>query len=136
MKFNPTEYPDNTAIPPNKYEAVIGGIQVKHTQQGDVMWVLKFKVETEEYGTITIPDNFVFNKVGGQRMKKLLKVLGYDITQELDLTTEMLIGKSLLIDVTNRDYNGETQNSVAFAGFSPIGSGVDKPVNDDDNIPF
>lgn len=128
---------DYSPLPSGKYPCKLVHIEEKVTRKGDEMWAMEFEVESGDYKGRKIFDNIVFSEAAAKRLKLICSRLGVETSQDLHLTTDMILGKRVGIEVGIDEYedsNGrmKQRNVVPFAGYEVAGSKADE----DDNIPF
>ena len=113
---------DFSPLPPGKYLCKLADIEEASTQNGDEMWNLRFQVmEGESVGRYVF-DRLVFSAAALKRVKLVCSRLGLNVDGEMDLTPQMIIGRSCLLAVQNEEYeDGEgtkkMRNVVPFAGY-------------------
>ncbi len=110
------------------------------TKAGDEMWGLKWVVLTGEYEGRYIFDNLVFSKAGYGRVKLLCSKVGLPSEGKVNLTPEMLQGRSALVTVEINEYmddSGKTKinNKVTFDGYEEYEKGAPVTVRDEE-VPF
>jgi hypothetical protein len=115
-----SKYP---ALPKGKYLCKICEVKEDITQKGDEMWNVRFEVTDDENDGRSIYDRLVFNEIGLRRVKCLSEALGIDVTGEVDLTMDALLGRSCVVEVDVEEYvdrrgNDRDRNTVEFYGFS------------------
>ncbi len=115
---------DFTPLPKGSYPCEVVKVEEQRTQRGDEMWRLSLAITQGEYKGRYVFDNLVFSEKGQKRVKHLCNALGLDVSNDVDLTSDMLLGRMCNVDVDVEDYeDGEgrtrTCNCVPFAGYSP-----------------
>jgi hypothetical protein len=137
--------PDNEflPIPEGDYVCVIDTVKDTKTKDGKTrMWNTKFKILQGSHAGKFLFTNFVHNEGGFGNLKKLYSVLGYDVTQNIDmeLNTEDILNRHCVVITELREYNGKMQNSIPYAGFEAVDASVGAPANDtetvDDDLPY
>ena len=77
-----------------------------------------------------------------KRVKLVCYTLGVDITQEVDLTPELILNKYCHVTVVTEDYEDNTgttkqRNSVPFAGYAKADdAAVQMAESTDEDVPF
>ena len=120
----------NYILEDGTYEATILEAVETVSKSGNQMLKVKFSV-----GSINIFDHFVDNEVGLSRLKLLCEVVGYDVSNDIDIKPQHLINKSLQIDLYVKDENGYKSNKITFDGFRSS-KNIDTELIDEDSIPF
>jgi hypothetical protein len=109
------------------------------------MWKLAFEVVEGDHMGRLIFDNLVFKTAGFQRVKSLCRVLGLDVSGQLDLRPDSIRGGSCYVTVDIEEYedrHGDTQkrNKVAFDGFASVKGAKETTdeggTQEDDDLPF
>jgi len=113
---------DFTPLPEAKYLCRLSEIEEATTQYGDELWKLRFEVIEGEHAGRYIFDNMVFSQAAMKRVKLICSRLGLDVTGELDLTPETLIGRTAWVDAQIEEYEDsqgkkKRRNVVPFAGY-------------------
>lgn len=113
---------DFSPLPAGKYPCRLVEIEEARTQYDDEMWKLRFQVADGEHAGRFIFDNLVFSEAAMKRAKLICGRLGLDVSGKLDLTPDMLKGRSCLLTVEIEEYEdqeGKTKkrNVVPFAGY-------------------
>ncbi|MCG3204354.1 MAG: hypothetical protein KCHDKBKB_01069 [Elusimicrobia bacterium] len=133
---------DFSPLPPGKYHCKVTEVEEASTQNGDEMWNVRFQVMGGEHMGRYIFDRLVFSSAAIKRVKLVCSRLGLDVSGELDLTPQMIIGRSCLLSVLNEEYeDGEgakkMRNVVPFAGYEKAEkSAPAAPAADSDDEPF
>ncbi|MBI2068962.1 MAG: DUF669 domain-containing protein [Elusimicrobia bacterium] len=113
---------DFTPIPAGKYLCKVAEVQQSQTQFQDEMWKLRFQVVSGEHTGRQLFDNMVFSEAAMKRAKLICSRLGLDVTQELNLTPEMIKNRQCHLTVEVEEYQDEEgrtkkRNVVPFAGY-------------------
>ncbi len=113
---------DFSPLPDGRYLCRLAEVEEAATQYGDEMWKLRFVVESGPHRGRYIFDNMVFSEAALKRVKLICSRLGIDVSGELDLTPNLLKGRSCYVTVETEeyeDYEGNTKqrNVVPFAGY-------------------
>lgn len=104
-------------IPAGLYKARIERASEAYSAAKDPMIKITFKISEGEFYKRLIFDNLTFNKKGMGRVKIMLKALGLSTDQGCEVTPELLLGRDILIDVIQDQYEGKTNNRVPYAGY-------------------
>ena len=145
MKVNFTnvdDVQDFTPLPDDIYLFKLVLIEEATTQTGYDMWKLRFEVVSGPYEGRFIFDNMVFSEKAMRRVKLICYTLGVDITQEVDLTPELLLNKYSYVTVVTEDFEDNTgvtkqRNSVPFAGYGKADdAAVQMALSTDEDVPF
>lgn len=139
-------------LPEGRYLCSVDNIEEDVTRDNDEMWKVKFRVEEGPHKGRYLFDNMVFSAKAMSRVKLICSRLGIDVSGEVDLQPNMLIGREVLIDVeiekyTDRSNQLKERNSIPFAGyFRANGEGESAPASrsngqqapppSDDDLPF
>lgn len=137
-------------VPPGTYKAMVSDSEGKQTTNGNGRFIeVAFKVLEGEYRDQQVFARYNIQnpsaqatKIGKAQLKKLLMACG--VTQALPNETDLhrvLSNKVVLIEVTNREYNGNTYADVKNVASASIQSNPGtpqqaKPAGALDNIPF
>lgn len=138
-------------LPTGEYPSKIIEVEENNTNAGDPMWSLKFEVLEGDCKGRHFFDNLVFsdNPKTRQRLKLVLKRLGYDVGKAIDVTPASMIGRAARITVMPNEYTDndgvlKKTNKVAFAGYDYLddtgkSSAPKTPsagAGEDDELPF
>jgi len=140
-------------VPAGRYLCTVADIEEDTTRDNDEMWKLKLRVEYGEYKGRNIYDNMVFSQKAMSRVKLICSRFGIDVSGEVDLQPNLLIGREALVDVevepyTDKHGQAKERNTVPFAGYhrpgeedgaAPVGVGAKRsslPPSVDDDLPF
>lgn len=105
-----------TPIPEGRYEASIESVEVKETQKGDEMWLVKFNIEGPTNEGRKVLSNLVFNEGGYGNIKKLYStIFGTKLPKNCEPSD--IEGEKIAIDVIITEYNGKKYNGIPYAGF-------------------
>ena len=121
---------DFTPLPEGKYVCRLESVDDNQTTQfGDEMWRMQFKVIKGEYKNRYIFDNMVFSEKAMPRVKLICSRMGLDVSGAVELTTDLLIGRAVVIEITTEDYTDEQEktrkrNVVTFAGYQRAEEGA------------
>jgi hypothetical protein len=112
--------PDGTYL--CQLEAVKDGYTAK---DGHEMWKLEWVLLPEKYAGRKLFDNLVFSEKAAQRVKFVCSRLGLDVTQAIDLTPGMLIGKQAWVttyinDYTNQEGQKRKSNKIPWDGYDEV----------------
>ena len=115
-------------LPAGTYTCRLEEVEESSTQWGDEMWKLKFVVTEGQYEGRWIFDNLVFSARAMKRVKFICSRLGLAVAGAMNLTPEMLQGRSCAVQVDIEDYtDGEgrakQRNVVPFAGYEALEPG-------------
>jgi hypothetical protein len=118
---------DFSPLPDGKYLCRVADVEEAATQYGDEMWKLRFAVDSGPHRGRYIFDNMVFSDAALKRVKHICSRLGLDTSGELDLTPELIKGRSCYVTVNSEEYedqegNKKVRNVVPFAGYETAGS--------------
>jgi hypothetical protein len=101
---------DFSPLPPGKYMCKLADIEEASTQGGDEMWNLKFQVIDGEHTGRYVFDRLVFSQAALKRVKLVCSRLGINVDGELDLTPQMLAGRTCLLSIQNEEYEDNEGN--------------------------
>ena len=126
-KINFDEIPDHgngfRLAPEGQYLARVKNVEEKNTRNGDLMWSILLEIAKGDFSGTWVYDNLVFSHKALSRVKMVCKALGLETKGEVDLRKEAFIGRSCLIDVGIKEFNGKERNNVSFDGYHS----ADKP---------
>ena len=113
---------DFAPLPEDKYFCHLTRVEEASTQYGDEMWKLRFTVASGAHQGRYIFDNMVFSDAAMKRVKLICSRLGMDVSQEIDVTPDLIKGKACYITVETEDYEDQEGNTkkrsiVPFAGY-------------------
>jgi hypothetical protein len=115
------------AIPPGSYACRIAEVRPGEARNGAARWSLRLEVLDGEYaGRTAAWDSLTWSERGVQRVKFVLRVLGFDVSGHLDVEPEDLEGLQALVEVFPEVWEEpETGRrverlSVPFAGWAPL----------------
>lgn len=120
------EVEDFSPVPAGEYLIAVAEIEEKETTGGDPLWRLKLTIIDGPFTGRNIWDNMVFSAAAIKRAKLICSRLGLNTSTEMDLETEMLIGRKCRIaaeveerEVTDDDGNAKMRkfNVIPFAGY-------------------
>ena len=119
---------DFSPLPAGAYVCRVSGVEEKMSQAGNEMWNLKLVVEEGEYVGRYLFDNLVFVGKALPRVKLVCSRLGIDVSGQVNLLPEMLMGKRARVTVGIEPYIDEhgaqkRRNVVPFAGYEAIDGG-------------
>lgn len=121
---------DFSPLPEGKYLSLLESVDdTQRTQYDDEMWRMKFKVVEGEYKNRYIFDNMVFSEKAMSRVKLICSRMGLDVSGAVELTSDLLIGRTVIIEVTVEEYTDEQEvtkkrNTVLFAGYERAEEGT------------
>lgn len=112
-------------VPEGTYLCRVDSIKESVTRGGDEMWALRLAIVDGPHKDRCVFDNLPFSPKGLKRVKLLCGALGLDTTGEIELTPNLLIGRTCRVEVNLEEYvdeKGQTKetNTVPFAGYSPV----------------
>lgn len=115
---------DGDVIPAGTYRCKLSDVRDKDrdgnklkAKSGHEMFNLRLTVTDGEYEGAIIYDRIVFGGKGQNRVKILLKALGFDIDKPMDVTTDTLQDASIKADIIIGSYEGKEKNEVKFDGY-------------------
>jgi hypothetical protein len=120
---NVDDVQDFSPLPDGKYLCMLADLEEGSTRHGDEMWRLKFQVAEGEYKGRYVFDNLVFSDSAMKRVKLVCSRLGIDVSGEVDLTPDMLLGKMAVLTLEQEEYEDnegrvKRRNTVPFAGYA------------------
>jgi hypothetical protein len=115
----------SSLIDEGDYICVCVKVEEGNTDDGDAMWNLWWKIYDGAFENRYIFDRLFFNQKCYPRMKLILGRLGFDVSGELDLTTDMLVGKFALVTVKHKVQTkgknaGKNREEVPFGGYQAV----------------
>lgn len=103
---------------------------------GNIFWNLWWKVQQGEFEGQYIFDKLFFTEGGLKRMKLVLARLGFDVSGEINLEREMLVGKYAMITVEHeKGDDGKERENVPFHGVQAVEVSVEEDEDDEDDKP-
>lgn len=109
----------------------ISDIQEKNTQGGDPMLQVAFEIVSGDDKGVKVFDNLVLTDKALWKFKSLLQIIGMKCDGKVAVDLDNMIGKTLNINVTHEEYNGQIRARVS----DYLKPGVDK-YNDEDEDSF
>ena len=73
------------------------------------MWKLRFEVLDGEYRGRYIFDNMVFSDAALKRVKLICSRLGLDVSGEVELTPEVIMGRKCWVTVETEEYEDDDE---------------------------
>lgn len=110
----------------------ISDIQEKNTQGGDPMLQVAFEIVSGDDKGVKVFDNLVLTDKALWKFKSLLQIIGMKCDGKVAVDLDNMIGKSLNINVTHEEYNGQIRARVS----DYLKPGVDKYKDDEDDDSF
>lgn len=95
------------------HHAKISDIQEKTSQGGDSMLQVAFEVTAGEDKGNKVFDNLVLTDKALWKFKSLLQIIGMKCDGKVAVDLDKLIGKTLDINVTHEEYNGQIRARVS-----------------------
>ena len=134
---------DFSLLPDGEYLCRIDSIDdTMTTNAGGAMWNLQLVVDDGDYRGRKVFDKIVFSRAALPRVKLLCEQLGIDVSGELDVQPELLIGRTVHVTVETQSYTDrygkeKQANRVTFTGYrsgSPLPAS--SPETKEDELPF
>lgn len=91
----------------------IADIQEKNTQGGDPMLQVAFEILSGDDKGVKVFDNLVLTDKALWKFKSLLQIIGMKCDGKVAVDLDNMIGKSLNINVTHEEYNGQIRARVS-----------------------
>lgn len=107
----------------------ISDIQEKNTQGGDPMLQVAFEILSGDDKGVKIFDNLVLTDKALWKFKSLLQIIGMKCDGKVAVDLDNMIGKTLNINVTHEEYNGQIRARVS----DYLKSGAAKSDDDDED---
>lgn len=117
--INWDEVEDNI-LPEGWYTVQIIKVEEKRTCTGDDMLNVRYEITKGPYKGRLIFDNIVFSEAALKRAKLILTRLGIELRNNMDITTDMLLGRHVEINIVIEEFDGIIRNRVPFAGYRKI----------------
>jgi hypothetical protein len=113
---------DFSPIPGGRYLCRLVEVEESKTQYDDEMWNVRFEVIEGEHKGRAVFDRMIFSQAAIKRVKLICSRLGLDVSGPMNLTPEMVKGKTCHLTVQVEEYLDEGQNPkkrnvVPFAGY-------------------
>ena len=112
-------------LPQGVYQCRLEEVRERQTSSGYEQWGLGFVVETGPHKRSYVWDDMNHSPKATQRVKKICSSLGLDASGKLSVTQEAIKGRSCLLTVGIREYNGKKRNFVPFDGYAPTDGGAE-----------
>lgn len=84
-------------LPRGKYFCTIDEIMTDKDTNGHEMWSIRFKVVEGKYEGRFLFDCLLFKGAGLERVKNLCEALGLDVSREINLTPDLISGRSCAV---------------------------------------
>lgn len=144
------DHEEFTPLPEGTYRCRLDNVEEASTKNGDEMWRLRFSVVEGDHTGRRIFDNMVFSDAAVKRAKLICSHLGVDVSGEVALTPDMIIGRECEISVQVEEYQDvegkvKSRNVVPYAGYDAVDTTDSAPSPrpaaeadsiDDDDVPF
>lgn len=91
----------------------ISDVQEKNTQGGDPMLQVAFEIVSGNDKGVKVFDNLVLIDKALWKFKSLLQIIGMKCDGKVAVDLDNMIGKSLNINVTHEEYNGQIRARVS-----------------------
>ena len=91
----------------------IADIQEKNTQGGDPMLQVAFEILSGDDKGVKVFDNLVLTDKALWKFKSLLQIIGMKCDGKVAVDLDNMIGKTLNINVTHEEYNGQIRARVS-----------------------
>ena len=126
---------DFSPLPMGKYLCRVAAIELGETSAGDERWLLRLTVDEGPYSGRTVIDNLSFSEAALKRVKFVCERLGVDVTGEVDVSPDLLLGRLALVTVELGTYEDEfgarrIRNKVPYSGYEEPTAGGDFPANE------
>lgn len=90
----------------------------RHSKDGSEQWGLKWTICHGKYRGRHFFDNMTFSEKCEKRNMLVLKRVGLDVSKDLELTPEMILGKSIKATIEHaKGTDGKVREQVPFAGY-------------------
>ena len=114
-----------TLIPEGSYTCKVTDVEEKTSSNDNEMWNVTWEVLDGEFAGRKVFDRVMFTEKSLPRCKLMCAALGMDMRGRVNLTPELLLGRSCILHVEEDEYedkNGKMvpKNSVPFGGFEPV----------------
>ena len=116
------------------HHAKISDIQEKTSQGGDSMLQVAFEVTAGEDKGNKVFDNLVLTDKALWKFKSLLQIIGMKCDGKVAVDLDKLIGKTLDINVTHEEYNGQIRARVSDYMKSSAAASSDDEDEDEDSF--
>jgi len=132
---------DFTPLPEGEYLCRVDNVEESLTGAGAEMWKLRLAVVSGEHKGRYVFDNLVFSEKALKRAKFVLRCLGIDVSGEIDVTREMIVGKQANVRVDLEEYADDEgrekkRNRVPFAGYEKPDDDAEPSGGDRAKLPF
>jgi hypothetical protein len=128
-------------LPKGTYQCKVEEVEESVTQYGDEMWNLRLVVTGGPHEGRLIFDRIVFSDAALERAKLFCYCLGLDVSGELDLTPDLIRGRTCGVRVKIEKYEDNERrtrlrNVVPFAGYEPRDDALVSATPDQPRLPF
>lgn len=129
-----------TLIPEGQYPAlVISATEGESKEKKTPFIKVKYEILEGEFAGKNIYDNFFFSEASLWRLNNALAIMGVEITDDMDVTESTFNGRTCLITVKHKEYNGKVYANVGkydpWDPGAPPEDEIEEPEFDGD-VPF
>jgi hypothetical protein len=142
VNFGKVRSPKNEfqPVPEGRYLVKLAEIEEDRTRNGDEMWKLRLVIQKGDHAGRFLFDNLVFSRKAIGRVKAVCASLGVDVTGEVNLTPEDLIGRQCMVATYVEDYQTSSgqirqSNRIPWDGYEAVMASTGGS-EDDDDLPF
>lgn len=114
-------------VPEGTYLCRIGEVREATTREGGAMWGLRWEVADGDHaGRTAVWDNLIWSDRGLPRVKRVLALLGFDVSGPLDIDAHDLMGRRAHVEVAFEEredpLSGKrvTRARVPYRGYAPV----------------
>lgn len=116
VTIDTTEAQSFEAVEPGPYSMTVETAEVKTSSKNDAMLNVAFKFEDPAIAKKAglVYRNYMLVGKGAGFSREFLKAFGIDIPigVQMDFDTDDLVGRHVLVQITNREYEGRLQNEA------------------------
>ena len=95
---------DGTLPPRNQYSVQVDGVSKERRRGRPEMWRLTLQILSGDYKDLCFHDHLVFSEIGLRRVKLLCEALGLDVSGDVDLTPDLILGRTCLVTIDQVDF--------------------------------
>jgi hypothetical protein len=108
-------------IPEGPYRSKIVEVKTNCTSsKGNEQWKIRWEISEGTYRGRLLFDDFTFSEGGLKKVKLVCDRIGIDVTGEVELTADMLLGKEAIVTTFHEPYDGQIRNKIGFDGYESV----------------
>jgi len=91
-------------VPEGEYDCELTEIEQQTSKNSNEMWQMCFEILEGEYKGVKVFDRLVFTEKALWKIKMICSRLGFDVSKELELEPDMLIGSMCKLAISSEEY--------------------------------